>query len=43
MLARIPRATGVVVSGAGHNPHLEQPDATAAAIGAFVADLVAAR
>lgn len=37
LLARIPRAHGVVVPGAGHNPHVERPDETAAAIARFVA------
>ena len=35
LLARIPGARGAIVAGAGHNPHVERPDATAAAIGAF--------
>lgn len=36
LLARIPSATGTVIAAAGHNPHVEQPDATASAIAEFV-------
>ena len=36
LLARIPDATGVVVAGSGHNPHVERPDETADAIARFV-------
>jgi len=38
MLSRIPRVTGVVVAGSGHNPHVERPAETAEAIAAFVRD-----
>ena len=38
ILATIPRAHGVVIAGAGHNPHVERPDETAAAIARFVAE-----
>lgn len=36
LLARIPQARGAVVADAGHNPHVERPDETAAAIARFV-------
>ncbi|MGH7894624.1 MAG: alpha/beta fold hydrolase [Candidatus Binatia bacterium] len=36
MLARIPAATGAVIVGSGHNPHVEQPAETAHAIATFV-------
>lgn len=36
LVARIRGARGVVIAGAGHNPHVERPAETAAAIGAFV-------
>jgi pimeloyl-ACP methyl ester carboxylesterase len=36
LLARIPRARGVVVPGSGHNPHVERPAETAEAIAGFV-------
>lgn len=36
MLAAIPTATGVVISGAGHNPHVERAADTAAAIARFL-------
>lgn len=37
LLGRIPDAHGVVIAGAGHNPHVERAADTAAAIAAFVA------
>jgi len=38
ILATIPRARGAVIAGAGHNPHVERPDETAAAIARFLAE-----
>ena len=35
---RLPRSRIEVVKGAGHAPHLEQPDVTAKLVGAFLAD-----
>ncbi len=37
LLRLIPDARGAVIDGAGHNPHVERPAETAAAIGAFLA------
>ena len=36
LLSRIPTARGVVIAGAGHNPHVERPDETARAIASFI-------
>jgi pimeloyl-ACP methyl ester carboxylesterase len=36
LLARLPAATGLVIAGAGHNPHVERPAETADAIARFV-------
>jgi len=36
LVRAIPRASGMVIPDAGHNPHLENPAATAAAIAAFL-------
>ena len=38
LLATIPRARGVVIGGAGHNPHVERAGETAAAIARFLGD-----
>jgi pimeloyl-ACP methyl ester carboxylesterase len=35
LLARLPDARGVTIAGAGHNPHVERPEATASAIRDF--------
>jgi len=40
MLATIPDARGVVIAGAGHNPHVERAAETTAAIQEFVGDFV---
>lgn len=39
MLDRLPDGVGVTIPGATHSLHLEQPEAVAAAIAAFLADL----
>src|SRR5262249_33300238 len=36
LVARMAAARGVVIAGAGHNPHVERPAETAAAIAGFV-------
>ena len=38
LAAALPRATVALIDGAGHAAHLEQPDATAAAIAEFIAE-----
>ena len=38
ILAAIPRARGVVIAGAGHNPHIERAAETAEAIAGFLRD-----
>lgn len=36
MVSRLPGGRGVVIPGAAHNPHLENPDATSGAVARFV-------
>lgn len=40
LAASYPRATYLVADGAGHNPHHEQPELCAAALGAWIDDVV---